>query len=218
MLNLNLHHNFTDNAIEQYSFYDGSLLNTTYGNMASRHQTGLSAFANWLMFPKTRIMLNGAINYIDMSSKALNIDNGGWQYNTMVGLQQTLPWDLKLGGYLINSSKSYSLQGWTSGFNMLTASLSKTFFDDKLSLSLQGMVGLSEGGNLKMESYNNGNNFLSHQTIKVPMSGITFSVSYSFGNTKRQMRQHQNRIQNDYIEQQSQGEMLNSVGSGMQQQ
>ena len=218
MLNLNLHHNFTDNAIEQYSFYDGSLLNTTYGNMASRHQTGLSAFANWLMFPKTRIMLNGAINYIDMSSKALNIDNGGWQYNTMVGLQQTLPWDLKLGGYLINSSKSYSLQGWTSGFNMLTASLSKTFFDDKLSLSLQGMVGLSEGGNLKMESYSNGNNFLSHQTIKVPMSGITFSVSYSFGNTKRQMRQHQNRIQNDYIEQQSQGEMLNSVGSGMQQQ
>ncbi|MCR4854432.1 MAG: TonB-dependent receptor [Prevotella sp.] len=218
MLNVNLHHNFTDNAIEQYSFFDGNLLNNTYGNMASRHQTGVNAFANWLLFPKTRIMLNGSVNYIDMSSKALSIDNSGWQYNTMLGLQQTLPWELKLGGYLINSSKSYTLQGWSSGFNMLTASLSKTFFDDKLSLSLQGMVGLSDGGNLKMESYSEGTNFLSHQSIKIPMSGITFSVSYTFGNTKRQMRQHQTRIQSDYIEQQSQGEMLNNVGSGMQQQ
>ena len=34
MVNLNLHHNFMDNAISQYSFYDSNnLLNTTYGNV-----------------------------------------------------------------------------------------------------------------------------------------------------------------------------------------
>ena len=218
MLNVNLHHNFTNNAIEQYSFFDGNLLNTTYGNMLSRKQTGASVYANWMASPTTRLFMNSSLNYSDMNSSALNVSSNGWQATAMAGLQQTLPWDIKLSTYLITTSKTYTLQGWSSGFNMLTGSLTKTFFDDRLSLSLQGMMGLSDGGNLKMESYSTGSNFLSHQTIKVPMSGVTFSVSYTFGNAKRQMRQHQTRIQNDYIEQQSQGEMLNSVGSGNIQQ
>ena len=214
MMNVNMHHNFTDNAIEQYSFFDGTLLNTTYGNIVKRHQTGANVYANWLAAPKTRIMLNGGLNYTDMRSSALDLKNSGWTANAMFGLQQTLPWDLKLGAFLITSTKSYTLQGWSSGFNLLTANISKSFFNDKLNLSLQGMMGLSDGGNLKMESYSQGKNFLSHQNIKVPMSGVTFSVSYTFGNSKKQPRQHVSRVQNDYIEQQSQGEMLNNVGSG----
>jgi hypothetical protein len=209
-----VHHNFTDNAIEQYSFFDGTLLNTTYGNIVKRHQTGANVYANWLAAPKTRIMLNGGLNYTDMRSSALDLKNSGWTANTMLGLQQTLPWDLKLGAFLISSTKSYTLQGWSSGFNLLTANISKSFFNDKLNLSLQGMMGLSDGGNLKMESYSQGKNFLSHQDIKIPMSGVTFSVSYTFGKGKKQARQHVSRVQNDYIEQQSQGEMLNNVGSG----
>ena len=134
MLNVNVHHNFTDNAIEQYSFFDGTLLNTTYGNIVKRHQTGVNVYANWLLAPKTRIMLNGGLNYNDMRSSVLDLKNSGWQGNMMAGLQQTMPWDLKLGAYLITSTKSYTLQGWSSGFNILTANLSKSFFNDKLSL------------------------------------------------------------------------------------
>ena len=213
MLNVNVHHNLTDNAIEQYSFFDGTLLNTTYGNIVKRHQTGVNVYANWLLAPKTRIMLNGGLNYNDMRSSVLDLKNSGWQGNMMAGLQQTMPWDLKLGAYLITSTKSYTLQGWSSGFNILTANLSKSFFNDKLSVSIQGMLGLSDGGNLKMETYSQGKNFLSHQTIKVPMSGFNVSVSYTFGNTKQKAKQHVSRVQNDYIEQQSQGEMLNNVGN-----
>ena len=213
MLNVNVHHNFTDNAIEQYSFFDGTLLNTTYGNIVKRHQTGVNVYANWLLAPKTRIMLNGGLNYNDMRSSVLDLKNSGWQGNMMAGLQQTMPWDLKRGAYLITSTKSYTLQGWSSGFNILTANLSKSFFNDKLSVSIQGMLGLSDGGNLKMETYSQGKNFLSHQTIKVPMSGFNVSVSYTFGNTKQKAKQHVSRVQNDYIEQQSQGEMLNNVGN-----
>ena len=213
MLNVNVHHNFTNNAIEQYSFFDGTLLNTTYGNIVKRHQTGVNVYANWLLAPKTRIMLNGGLNYNDMRSSVLDLKNSGWQGNMMAGLQQTMPWDLKLGAYLITSTKSYTLQGWSSGFNILTANLSKSFFNDKLSVSIQGMLGLSDGGNLKMETYSQGKNFLSHQTIKVPMSGFNVSVSYTFGNTKQKAKQHVSRVQNDYIEQQSQGEMLNNVGN-----
>ena len=218
MLNLNLHHNFTDNAIDQYSFYDTAtgLLNTTYGNIVKRHLSGANFYANWLAAKNTRLFMNGSLNYNHMSSSTLALSNHGWQGNLMMGLQQTLPWDLKMGAYLITSSKSYTLQGWSSGFNMLSANVSKTLLGDRLTLSLQGMVGLSDGGNLKMESYTSGKDFTAHQTIKVPMSGFTFTVSYAFGNTKRQARQHVSKVTNDYIEQQTQGEMINNLGNGQQ--
>ena len=215
MVNLNLHHNFVDNAISQYSFYDSdNLLNTTYGNVVQRHQTGVSAYVNYLLTKDTRIFLNGAVNYTDLRSDALGQSNSGWTANAMIGLQQTLPLDLKLSAFAITSTKNYTLQGWSGGFNMLTASLSKSLLNDKLTLGVQGILGLNGGGKLNIESYSEGKNFTSHTNVKVPIYGVTFTVSYPFGNSKTMAKQHVSRVQNDFIEQQSQGEMLNSVGSG----
>ena len=214
MLNLNLHHNFTDNAIEQYSFYDAqNLLNTTYGNIVRRHQTGLNGYVNWLAAKNTRLFLNGALNYTDLRSNTLSQSNSGWSANAMVGLQQTLPADFKLSVYAMTSTKNYTLQGWSGGFNLITANISKSLLKDKLNLSLMGMMGLNKGGNINIESHSQGKDFTSHTLTKVPLYGFTFTVSYTFGNSKRQAQQHTSRIQNDYIEQQSQGEMINSVGN-----
>ena len=214
MVNLNLHHNFVDNAISQYSFYDSNdLLNTTYGNVVKRHQTGLNGYVNYLMTKDTRIFFNGGLNYVDLRSDALNQKNSGWTFNAMVGLQQTLPWNLKLSAFAITSTKNYTLQGWSGGFNLLTASLTKSLLKDKLSLSVSGLIGLNNGGNINIESYNSGKDFTSHTNVKVPISGVTFTVSYTFGNSKLKTRQHTSRVENDFIEQQSQGEVINSVGS-----
>ena len=215
MVNLNLHHNFVDNAISQYSFYDSdNLLNTTYGNVVQRHQTGVSAYVNYLLTKDTRIFLNGAVNYTDLRSDALGQSNSGWTANAMIGLQQTLPLDLKLSAFAITSTKNYTLQGWSGGFNMLTASLSKSLLKDKLNLSVSGILGLNGGGKINIESYSQGKDFTSHTTVNVPIYGVTFTVSYTFGNSKTMAKQHVSRVQNDFIEQQSQGEMLNNVGSG----
>ena len=215
MVKLNLHHNFTDNAISQYSFYDSdNLLNTTYGNVVKRHQTGMSAYVNYMLTKNTRLFMNGGLNYVDLSSDALNQSNSGWTLNIMAGLQQTLPWDLKLSAFAITSTKNYTLQGWSGGFNILTASLSKSLFNDKLTLGVQGIMGLNKGGNLNIESSSRGQNFTSYTTVKVPIYGVTFSVSYTFGNSKVRAKQHVNRVQNDFIEQQSQGEIINNAGSG----
>ena len=214
MLNLNLHHNFTDNAIEQYSFYDAqNLLNTTYGNIVRRHQTGLNGYVNWLAAKNTRLFLNGALNYTDLRSNTLSQSNSGWSANAMIGLQQTLPADFKLSVYAMTSTKNYTLQGWSGGFNLITANISKSLLKDKLNLSLMGMMGLNKGGNINIESHSQGKDFTSHTLTTVPLYGFTFTVSYTFGNSKRQAQQHTSRIQNDYIEQQSQGEMINSVGN-----
>lgn len=219
MMNLNLHHNFVDNAISQYSFYDAdNLLNTTYGNVVSSHQTGLSGYVNYLITKNTRLFFNGGLNYTDLRSNTLAQSNSGWTANIMGGVQQTLPWKLQLSAFAIASTKNYTLQGWSGGFNLVTASMSKTLLNDKLSLSISGMVGLNKGGKLNIESYNKGTNYTAHNNISVPIYGVTFTASYTFGNTQIMTRQkRQSRIQNDFIEQQSQSEMYNSIGDVNQQ-
>ena len=219
MMNLNLHHNFVDNAISQYSFYDAdNLLNTTYGNVVSSHQTGLSGYVNYLITKNTRLFFNGGLNYTDLRSNTLAQSNSGWTANIMGGVQQTLPWKLQLSAFAIASTKNYTLQGWSGGFNLVTASMSKTLLNDKLSLSIYGMVGLNKGGKLNIESYNKGTNFTAHNNISVSIYGVTFTASYTFGNTQIMTRQkRQSRIQNDFIEQQSQSEMYNSIGDVNQQ-
>ena len=214
MVNLNLHHNFVDNAISQYSFYDdNNLLNTTYGNVVKSHQTGLSGYVSYLLTKNTRIFFNGGVNYIDLRSTALDQKNSGWTADVMGGVQQTLPWNLKLSAFVISSTKSYTLQGWSSGFDLITASLSKSLLKDKLNLSISGLMGLNKGGNLNIETYSRGKDFSSRNAVKVPIYGVTFTVSYTFGNAKMAQKQHQSRVQNDFIEQKSQGEMINSIGT-----
>ena len=214
MVNLNLHHNFVDNAISQYSFYDSdNLLNTTYGNVVKRHQTGLSGYVHYLLTKDTRIFFNGGLNYTDLRSDALDQKNSGWTFNAMVGLQQTLPWDLKLSAFAITSTKNYTLQGWSGGFNILTGTLSKSLLKDKLTIGVQGILGLNSGGKLNIESESRGKDFTSHTNVKVPIYGVALTVSYTFGNSKMSSKQHVNRVQNDFIEQQSQGEVINSVGN-----
>ncbi len=217
MANINVHYNFTDNGISQYSFYDSNnLLNTTYGNIVKSHQTGLSAYVNYLLTKNTRLFMNGAVNYVDLSSNALGQSNNGWTANIMGGLQQTLPWNLKLSAFAIASTKSYTLQGWSGGFNLLTASISKSLLKDKLNLSLSALTGLNEGGSIMIESNSRGKDFTSHTKVKVPIYGVSFTVSYTFGNSKMASKQRVSRVQNDFIEQQSQGEMINSIGDVQQ--
>ena len=74
-------------------------------------------------------------------------------------------------------------------------------------------MGLNNGGKLNIESYSSGKDFTSHTNVKVPIYGVTFTVSYTFGNSKIRAKQHVNRVQDDFIEQQSQGEKINSIGA-----
>lgn len=217
MLNLNLHHNFVDNAISDYSFYDSNnLLNTTYGNVVKSHQTGLSGYVSYLLTKDTRLFFNGGLNYTDLRSSVLDQKNNGWTANLMAGLQQTLPWNLKMSIFAITSSKTYTLQGYTGGFNLITASLSKSLLKDKLNLSISGRMGLNKGGNLNIETMSNGKNFTSMTSVKIPIYGVSLNISYTFGNSKMTQKQHTSRVQDDFIEQKSQGEVLNSIGSEMQ--
>ena len=165
---------------------------------------------------KTRIMVNGGLNYSDISSEELQQHNSGWAYNLMLGVQQTLPWDLRLSSNVIAMGNTVSLQGSSSGMSMATLGLTKTFLNDRLSLSLNGMLPLAKGFQMTMSSTTVGNGFTSNMSTTIPMRQITFQVSWTFGKqgnytTKRARRTIENE---DQLNSSSTAE---SMGSIMQQ-
>ena len=201
MVNATLRHSFTGNGISQYSFYDeNNLLNTTYGNIVKSQSTGLNAYMMLNPTNKTRIMINGGLTYSDISSAQLNQQNSGWAYNLMVGGQQTLPWDIRLSANAIMMGSQVTLQGRTTGMSMAMLGLTKSFLNDRLSFSVNGMLPLAKGFEMSMSSHTEGKGFVSDMSTTIPMRQITFQVSWTFGkqgnySAKRASRTIQNEDQ-----------------------
>ena len=99
----------------------------------------------------------------------------------MLGLQQTLPWDLRFSTNVIMSGKSVSLQGWHSGMAMGTVGLTKSILDDRLTFSLNGVTHLTKGKGMQQTTWTEGAGFTSKIVNTIPMRTLTFGVSFSFG-------------------------------------
>ena len=202
VVNLTLRQSICDNGIEQYSFYEGNVLNSTYGNITRNKQTGLNAFVNWNATGKTRFTLNGSIAYIDVRSEQLDLRNHGWQGNIMFGYQQTLPWDIRMSANIMASTKSYNLQGWNGGFQAGMLSLSKSFLKDKLNVTLTGMSPLNFG-RMKFENESASHDYVSHTISRISMANFGISVSYTFGG-KVNVKKAATTIQNSDLKNQRQ--------------
>ena len=202
VVNLTLRQSICDNGIEQYSFYEGNVLNSTYGNITRNKQTGLNAFVNWNATGKTRFTLNGSVAYVDVRSEQLDLKNHGWQSNIMFGYQQTLPWNIRMSANIMASTKSYNLQGWNSGFQAGMLSLSKSFLKDKLNVTLTGMTPLNFG-RLEFEGESAGHDYMSHTISRISMANFGISVSYTFGG-KVNVKKAATTIQNSDLKNQRQ--------------
>lgn len=218
MFNFNARYAYTGNAIEKYSFYEDNILNNTYGNIVKRQVTSLSLFISYLVHKNTRLFANCGVTYNDLRSERLQLNHYGWQYNTMFGVQQTFPRNFKGGLFLIYNSKSITLQGSNTGFNMITANVSRSFFKDKFDVSLRGMTTFRKDGKVHFETINKGNDFQSSTLIKSPLWGFTVSLSYKFGNSKVNVRKHQSKVQSDIRENSNQMEQLNQQQGGQNMQ
>lgn len=212
MLNTTLGYQYCDNRIEQYSFLDAdNLLNSTYGNIVKNQATSLNLFANWLMFPKTRLMMNTSISYTDLSSHTLGMNNHGWGYTSFISLEQTLPWDLRWGIGGIFMGKTYTLQGYTSGMSLFYTDLSKTLIKDKLDLSLNLMTPFSD--KLELITQTKGRDYTQRMNVQVPIRQFGLTLTYKFGNSKKQFQQKKSNITNDFQEQKSNMEGLGNIGT-----
>lgn len=87
-----------------------------------------------------------------------------------------------------NFSLSYmlNLQGWESGMTELTASISRSFKDDRWNIALTGTTGLGHCGDLVWTSYSKTPDFISTQSFTMPVQCITLGITYNFGGGKRE--------------------------------
>lgn len=213
MWNATLRQTFGNGGIERYSFFDGNIMNTTYGNIVNSRVTSLSVFASWLVTKTTRLIFNGGGSYNDMRSKELNQNAFGWMANGMFSLQQTLPKKWNVSATVITSSKNMTLQGSSSAFKMGVLSLSKSLLNDRLSISGSFVTGLSKGGNLHLDQYSEGKDFTSRTNITVPLTRVQATVSWKFGNTKKQFQEHRTNVKSDYIEMKNSEESIGTAAS-----
>lgn len=201
MLSVTAGYNFCNNKIAQYTFIDANnLLNQTYGNVQKEKRASLNIFANWLMLKKTRLMLNMSTSYADMRSNELGMKNNGWNAATTINLQQTLPWNMEWTLGSIIQTKSYTLQGYQSGMSFFYTTLSKPLVKDKLDLSLMFLTPLSN--KLEIENQTVGKDYTQHMMVKVPLRQISLTLTWKFGNTKKQFKQYKSNISNDFKEEQ----------------
>ena len=146
-----------------------------------------------------------------MKSAELGLSNSGWQGNVMAGLQQTLPLNLKLSANLMTSTKTYNLQGYSTGYNIVMGSLSRTFLNDRLSLSVTGVMPL-DGSHLEMKTYTKGKDFISRGCTSIPLNIAMFSVSYTFGGQNATVKKTKHTISNDDLKQEkSQSETIGTM-------
>ncbi len=208
--NATLSNAYTGNGIEQYSFMADGALNTTTGNIVKRNTTSLNVYLNWLLGSKTRLFLNGGASYLDICSQQLDAHNSGLQGNMMLGLQQTLPYGIRANAFLAASTTSRTLQGWSTGFRILSVNFSKSFLDDRLGVSLGVNAGLAKGGRIEMSTYLDTPSFTNHTSIRVPVASVNLGVTYRFGSSAKVKEVRSKFIENDYINTRSQMEEIES--------
>lgn len=216
MLNLTARYSYCGNAINEYSFFDADgVLNTTYGNIVQRRGAGVNAFVNVNIGQKTRIYSNLGADYAYLVSEARGLSNSGWGFNMFTGLQQVLPWDLRLSANVFVNTPGVQLDGSSSGFAAMMGGLNKSFLEDRLSVGLTGMMGFYKHGALHMEQHTAGSDYRSGYSVDVPVARVGLSVTYKFGNSQNvSVKKTKRSISNDDVMEKGSGATQTDISSG----
>jgi len=206
--------NYCGNGISEYSFARNGVLENTYGNIIKEYSLGNSIFVNWNASNKTRVYANLDYGYQKFESSTLSQENHGWNGSFMVGLQQTLPKDFRLSFNCFANTKNYTLQGYSGNLTGIAfASLAKSFFEDRLSLTLKLGTNLNKGP-LNFEMYSAGKDFSYSTKIGIPIRAIGFDISYKFGKQGISVKKTKRSIENDDVINSSEGSSATTGTSG----
>lgn len=205
-INASLNYTFVNNSIERYSDianfptsdprsqYNGAMW-TTYGNVGKKQQVGAFLYGSWNPVPLFRISINGGIDYVDLKSGELGLENDGFSGRIFANGQFTLPKDFRInlhGGYF---SPRVMLQGKQSPFYFAGLNVSKDFLKKKLSVSLGASNPFWK--TMKHEMTTTGDGFKNVSTNWRTSREFNLSVSYRFGTMKGSIKKVKRGISND---------------------
>ena len=205
VLNAALSYRFGNGSISQYAFYGPDpedpaveILQNTYGNIVDNHGYMLNYFISWNPWKDTRIYSSGNGGYQTFRSRALGESNQGWNGFLNAGIQQTIPWDIRLSANFFGMTRRYSLQGWNGGFCGLSAGISKSFLEDRLNISLRGFTNFNKG-KARFRGASSGNGYSLSTETRVPVRQIGLEISWTFGKKNIQVKKVGKTISDDDV-------------------
>lgn len=197
-LNATLTYAFSNNGMEEYSFVKDGVMYTTYEGFRHSKETTLSTFINWTIIKGTSLNLNASGSYADRKAQVIGCHNSGFAGNAWGGIQQVLPWKMKLGLWMGGNTSQVTLQGRTAGFFFYSFNLSRAFLkEDRLSVNLQAGNFIGRYQNFRnttstsqMHMFTNSRNDFLRYSI---------GISYRLGSLKASVKKTQRSIENDDV-------------------
>ncbi|WP_245871976.1 outer membrane beta-barrel family protein [Dysgonomonas massiliensis] len=212
-LNANLSYSLSNNGIQSitniidYNGYE-NVSYTSYYNASRNRNVNLSLYANWNPHKKFRIYANMYGSYINMKTVDYEkkLSNSGFRVYTQMGVQYTIPWEIKLSGNYSYFGAPPQLQGKGISSNFHNISVQKEFINKKLTIRAY----ISNPFKTKMEfsSSQKDDTFYSSTNFKRHARTFGVNVSFRFGELKSSIKKVARGIRNDDT----------SVGGGGQSQ
>ena len=149
------------------------------------------------MTPKTRIFMNGNTSYDDFKSDKMDQSNNGFNYYIGGGIQQNLPYDLRLSLNGGGSGSSIGLQGKRSGYKYYGISLNKLMLNKRLTISVYARNLFNK--NLTFTSTTETKSFRYYSETNYPMRSFGINISYRIGELSAAVKKTAKSIQNDDV-------------------
>lgn len=198
--NISLNYRLVNNSIQDYTFMQDGIQHRTYANIGRSELTSLSIWANWNPGKKTRININATGSYMDYQSKSEQLDakNHGFQGNLSIGLQQTLPWDLRFSINYGGSTPNINLQGKGNSYYYYGFGLNRSFLKNKrLNVAITATNIFNKYQETKSETITQ--TFRNVSWSKYQQGSYGISVSWSFGELKARVKKTARSIDGDDI-------------------
>jgi len=198
-LNTTLSYSISTNGLTSYSFLDNGILNTTYGGFLHSKDWQMSMFMNWMITPKTTWMANLEAGYKDLKSYRTGQHHSGFEVGGFTHVRQDLPWwQLKFsaGGGVFR--RGISLSSDPSTFFFYFCRLSRSFLDDRLTISLG--VSRPFHWNHTFKTTNEGTDYRQDMRIKVHNMGqVGIRINWRIGDLKTAVKKVERTIENDDV-------------------
>jgi outer membrane receptor protein involved in Fe transport len=196
---INVFYNQTNNDVSADTWIENGISYTTYKNIAKAKRLNIEFFLNYSPTPKHRVYLNLRGNYADLQSNENgDIHRSGYGGSVSVGSQHTLPYAFRFNVVLYYSAPEITLQSKEGAYFFHNFALSRSFLDNKLSFRATVYNPFSDRLHYtttkdmpeyyyKLHSYRN------------RVRWGEFTVSYRFGEMKKQIKKAQRTIKNDDV-------------------
>lgn len=191
---------FSNNGITEVRFAQDGKDVTTYGNVLSSRQWGLSGYVQCQMGDRTGLMLNGNAYHNSLRDNDRRLSNKQWSGFCYAQLTQQLPLKLRLtaniGQWTGGADNLYEKSGtsWWYGFGLQRSFLN----EDRLTIRLNAQKPFSSRYNTWRGDFVNGD-YSGYYRHHYPGRSFGLAVSYRFGSLRAQVKKTASTIDNSDV-------------------